>query len=202
MEIEELRNSWKKEDKRITKSVKINKEISCKKLRLLFNRVKVKKIIFLILPYIYVPIIFAFVIFPHIKNDGSIWFYLSFTFFLMSIIISYAVNLYYFFRLKKIDYTKSVLQIQKEILHMEISEKKWHIISYLLVPFILLAALRMFGRITSLNPTTIIFILLAIVFFVIGSFIKIKIILPKEYYKIKSYLNKIEELENDLKWVE
>lgn len=197
MEIEELKKYWKKEDKRIAESVKVNKNISHEKLRSSFKRIKVRRLIFLILPYIYIPLIFVFIVLPHLKNDGSVSFYLSFAFFSMSLIISYVVNLYYYIRLLKIDYTESVLQIQKEILGIEIFERKFHITSYFLVPFVLLAALRMFGSITALNQTTIVFILLTIVFTIIGYFIKVKIMLPREYHKIKSYLDEIEKTENE-----
>lgn len=197
MEIEELRHYWKKEDKRITESVKVNKNVSHEKLRSSFNRIKVKRLIFLVLPCIYIPLIFALIIFPHLKNDGSVWFYLSVIFFSMFIIISYAINIYYYIRLLKVDCTESVLQIQKEILRLEIFGKKWHITSYFIVPFVLLATLRMFGRLITLDQTTIIFILLTAVFVIIGYIVKVKVMLPKEYHKVKSYLDEIGESKDD-----
>lgn len=44
MEIEELRNHWKKEDKRIVDRVKV-KENAADKLRLSLNRIKVKRLV-------------------------------------------------------------------------------------------------------------------------------------------------------------
>lgn len=114
----------------------------------------------------------------------------------MSIIISYAVNLYHYIRLNKIDHTQSILRIQKKILRIEIFEKKWHITSYFLVPIVLFTALRIFGDITTLSQCGVIFISLTLVCLLIGYFVKIKIMLPKEYHKIKLYLDELDESEN------
>lgn len=190
MEIEELRRYWSLEDKRIAESVRVNRNVSHKKLRASFHRIKVKRLILLTLPCIYIPVIFASIA---MKNDGTVGFYLSVLFFSAAVATAYAMNLYYYIRLSKIDYAEPVLQIQKEIVRLEIFDKRWHVIAYFIVPLVLAAALRMFGGPIISDRTTLLFCLFALVFLVVGYFVKVNKMLPGEYRKVKSYLDEMEE---------
>lgn len=195
MEIEEIRNYWKKENKRITEHVRVNKQ-SAQKLRSAYKRIKIKRLTALLLPLIYLPPIFAFILIPHVKNDGSFGFYLSFTFLAVAIMGTYVVNTYYYARLFKLDYTRPVLQMQKEILRLETIDKRFHRTAYLLVPFVFLAFLRIFGLLQP-NRTALLLLLLSIVFIITGYFVKTKRILPNEYRQVKSYLAEMEETEKE-----
>jgi len=194
MEFEEIKKHWKTEDQYIQKSIKTDKSISHKRLRISFNRIKMKKIILLLLPLIYLPLLFILIILPGLKNDGSLGFYTSLIFFSATIVVSFAVNVYSYIRLYKIDHTQSVIHMQKKILSLEIFDKKWHITAYCLVPFLFLALLKMFGRLIF-NQTTVIFIVLLSIAVLIGYIVKIKIMLPREYRKIKSFLEEIDNRE-------
>lgn len=196
MEIEELRNYWKKENKRITQNVQVNKEILSKKLRSAYKRTKMKRLITLLLPLLYLPLIFAFILIPHVKNDGSFGFYLSFAFLVISVIGTYGVNMYYYVRLFTLDHTQPVLRMQQEVLRLETSDKRFHRTTYFFVPFVLLAFLRIFD-LWSPNRVTLLLFLFSIVCTIIGYFVKVKRILPDEYRQVKSYLNEMEEAEKE-----
>lgn len=196
MEIEELRNYWRTENNRISQHVQVNKEILPQKLRSAYKRTKVKRLITLLLPLIYLPSIFAFILIPHVKNDGSFGFYLSLAFLVVSVIGTYGVNMYYYVRLCTLDHTQPLLRMQQEVLRLEASDKRFHRTTYFLAPFVLLAFLRIFDLLSP-NRITLLLFLFSIVCTTIGYFVKVKRILPDEYRQVKSYLNEKEEAERE-----
>ena len=62
MEIEEIKNCWKEDERQITEKMEVNKEASFKKLRTSFERIKMKRFYQVTLMCISTPLIILFVV--------------------------------------------------------------------------------------------------------------------------------------------
>ena len=193
MEIEEIKNCWKEEERQIAEKMKVNKEASFKKLRTSFERIKIKRFYQVTLMCISTPLIILFVVFPHVKNDGSLLFYLAITFFILPIAVSFIANIYFYTYLLKIDLADSILKTQKEIMRLETFEKKQRNASYMFLPITFLCAFKTFGF--TLNKEVTIMIVFFIIITIIGYIVNLKYLLPRDYRKIKSYLDEIDDVE-------
>ena len=195
MEINEMKNFWKEEERRISEKVEINKEASYKKLRSSFDKVKIRRFFQIVFWSIFTPLALVFVAFPQMNNDGTFAFYLAFTFFMVFTVASFIVYIYYYICLIKIDLTDSILKTQKEILRLETFEKKLTTTAYIIVPLIALCIFKTIGF-SLINQDAILFIALIGVFAIIGYIVRVKHILPREYRSVKSFLDEIDETEN------
>lgn len=193
MEFDEIKGCWQEEGKRISENVRINKDASFQKLRSSFEKVRIRRLFHLIVMCISVPLILVLIVFPRLKNDGTMWFYISLITFFTPIIISFFAYIYYYIRLQKIDFSASLQKAQKEILCLEIFEKRLSISGYIIVPIITLCTFKIFG--IPFNQKAILFIVLIAISMIVGAFTRLKVLIPKEYSKVKSYLEDMKKEE-------
>jgi len=191
MEINEIKGCWKEEGKRISGNVKVNKDASFKNLRTSLDRVRIRRLFRLIQMCVVIPLILVLIVFPHMKNDDSTLFYLALTSFILPILLFFSTYVYYYICLLKIDFSESLMEAQKEIFRLEILEKKLNIVGLIIVPILTLSTFKIFG--IPCKPEAIIMMVLIAVTMVASYIIKMKVLIPKEYSKVKSYLDEMEE---------
>ncbi len=190
MEIDEIKNYWKEEGRRISENVKVNRDVSFQKLRSSFNKVRIRRLLYIVQMCIFVPLILALVVFPRLKNDHTVLFYLAVISFVVPILFFFSTSIYYYICLLKIDFTMSLVKAQKEILRLEMFEKKLNVLGLIVIPLVTLSTFKISG--ISFNREAILMIALIILTMIISYIMKIKILIPREYRKVKSYLDEIE----------
>jgi len=193
MEIDEIKSLWKEEGKRISGNVRVNKDASFQKLRSSFDRVRIRRLFQLILMCIAVPLILVLIVFPRMKNDDSILLYLSLISFVVPIVFFFFYYIYYYICLLKIDFTASLLRAQEEIYRLERFDKRLNWLGLIIVPIVTLSAFKNLG--IPWNEKAIMMMVLIGLIMIFSFIIRLKILIPKEYSKVKSYL---EEMNEDL----
>ena len=198
MEINEIKNCWKEEDKRISSNIKVNKNATFQKLRSSFDKVRIWRLLYLVQMCISTPLLLVLFVFPRLKNDGSGLYYLALVSFITLILFSFTIQLYYYICLLKIDFSDSLVKAQKEILRLEMLDRKLVVSGAIILPITTLSVCKIFAiPLIQLKPEAIIMIALIVLVAIISTIIKMRILIPKEYDKIKSYLNEIKESEED-----
>ncbi|MCD7932840.1 MAG: hypothetical protein LUH15_16610 [Tannerellaceae bacterium] len=193
MEIDEIKGYWKEEDKRIIENVKINRDASFQKLRSSFDKIRIRRLLWLVQMCISVPLVFALMVFPRIKNDGSVLFYIALAGFIVPIVLSFIYYIYYYICLLGIDFTVSILNAQKEIHRLQMSDKKLNLLGIIIVPIEAVSIFKIFDL--PIKHEAIIMLLLIAIIMTMSVIIKLKVLIPKEYSKVKSCLDEMEENE-------
>jgi hypothetical protein len=193
MEIDEVKNYWKEEDKRISENIKINRNASFQKLHSAFEKVRIWRLIHLVQMCIAVPLILALIVFPQLKNDGSALFYPGFVCFIVPVMFFFIYAIYYYICLLKIDFTTSLVKAKMEILRLERIDKKLNLSGLVLVPIVTFGAFKIFG--IPLKQEAVIMLALIGLTMIVSFIIKLKGLIPKEYSKLKSSWEELEEEE-------
>ena len=198
MELEEMKSLWQQNKAEV--SIRINKVDIHAKLRSSLDKVRIKNLLSIIFMSLTTPVIILLVVIPHLKNDDSVIYYLGLVSFFTAIIISYAAYVYYYIRLLKMDTTHSIFDTQKEITRLEIFKRKLHKWSYITLPFLFVAAFKIFGvNINkSLGTESIIMLLLIAIIGIVSYVVRMKVVLPGEFRDLKSQLDEMEEEEKNL----
>lgn len=193
MDIDKIKEIWKEEDKHIIETVKVNNHASFQKLRSSLDKVRTRRLFILLQSCIALPLIFLLAVFPNLKNDGTIGFYFWVAGFVVPVLTGFVAVVYYFFRLLKVDFTLSLVKAQREIIRLQLFEKKLNAIGLLVAPFVAFSSFKMYG--ISLNlPMTLFFILLSLLM-VVGYVVKLKCFIPREFDEVLSLLDEIEKEE-------
>ncbi|MCD8041624.1 MAG: hypothetical protein LUH10_01035 [Tannerellaceae bacterium] len=140
-----------------------------------------------------VPLVFALMVFPRIKNDGSVLFYIALAGFIVPIVLSFIYYIYYYICLLRIDFTVSILNAQKEIHRLQMSDKKLNLLGIIIVPIEAVSIFKIFDL--PIKHEAIIMLVMIAVIMTISVIIKLKVLIPKEYSKVKSCLDEMEENE-------
>ena len=199
MEIDEIRNCWKEEDKRISTHVKINRNASFEKLRSSFDKIRIRRLIHLVLMCATVPLIFVLIVFPQMKNDGSAGFYAALASFSGLIAFLFLYHIYYYICLLKIDFAVSIVKAQKEILRLELFDKRLNGLRFIFVPAVMVCVFKIFGipmgRIfgKEMEGNTVVMLVVIGVVMVVSAIVKLKILIPREYKEVKTFLEELEE---------
>ncbi len=191
MEIDKIKGLWKEEDKRISGNVSVNRDASFQKLRSSFNKVRIRRLFYLIQMCIAVPLILVLIVFPRIKNDGSTLFYVALTSFIIPVTFFFFYYIYYYVCLLKIDFTESILKAQKEIYRLEGYDKRLNWLGLFIVPIVTLSAFKIFA--IPFNQKAIMMMVFIAATMIFSFIAKLKVLIPKEYSKVKSYLDDMEE---------
>ncbi|MDR3140981.1 MAG: hypothetical protein LBU37_04570 [Tannerellaceae bacterium] len=190
MEIDEIKNCWKEEDKRISENVRINRNVSFRKLHSAFEKVRIRRLLRLVQMCIFVPLILVLIVLPRLKNDGSALFYLGFVSFIIPVLFFFIYAIYYYICLLKIDFTVSLVKAKMEILRLERIDKRLNLSRFVIVPVVTFSVFKIFG--IPLGQEAVIMLAL-IGLTMIAGFIKRKGLIPKEYGKLKSSWEELEE---------
>ncbi len=195
MEIDDIKGFWKAENMRIAAHVKVNREASFQKLHLAFNKIRVRRLLHLVAICVYLPLLMALLVFPGLQNDGSIGFYLGFAAFMVPITAIFLLYIYRYIRLLKIDFTTSLLKAQKEIRWLERLDRRRNMCGLLIAPLTIWGTFRMFG--IPFQQNTLLVLVFMGVLMALGYLARMKVLIPREYNKIKSLLDEIENYEKD-----
>lgn len=194
MEIDNIKECWKDESKRISENVNINRKVSFQKLHSSFNKIKVWRLIRIVQWCVVVPFFFVLIIPPHIKNDGSILFYVAFVL-LILIMISFCISyIYHYLNLSKIDLTEPISKVQKKIYRLEILDKRIYIFRFISMMIAFLCAFKIFGT-PSIEPGKMTIIALIIFIMIYTLIVRLRFQIPKEYTQVKSCLDEMENEE-------
>ncbi|MDL2265750.1 hypothetical protein LJC57_08030 [Parabacteroides sp. OttesenSCG-928-G07] len=196
MKIDNMKNCWKEEDKRISERTNINRNVSFQKLRSSFNEMKVWHFIRIIQWIIIMPLFFIWIVFPDMKNDGSALFYVALGG-LILILISFCFSyIYHYIYLSEIDFSESISKVQKRISQSEMLDKKIYVYRLISLLIAFLCAYKVFGT-PSLEPKRIMLLGLFVFLMIYNLFVRLKQQIPQEYAKVKSCLDEMENEEED-----
>ena len=191
MEMDKIKQCWKEEDKRISESVTINRNVSFQKFHSLYNRIRVWRFVRIVQWFIVIPLFFILMIFPHMKNDGSVLFYVALVL-LMLITVSFCISyVYHYIYLSRIDFTESISSVQKKIFRSEVLDKRIYLFRFVSLVVAFLCAFKIFGTPFIGSDKIVIMTLIAFVM-IYTLIIRLKFQIPQEYTKIKSCLDEME----------
>lgn len=195
MEIDNIKKCWECEGKRISNSIHINREVSLKKLHSSFNKIRIWKFIRIVQWLIIIPLLFLWGIFPNMKNDGSGLFYIALVLFIFITICFGASYIYHYIYLSKIDFTESILKVQKKICESEAMDKKIYLFRFISLPLAFICTYKIFGA-PTFGEEKIMMIALFGIIIIYTFIIRLRFLIPKEYIKIKRYMDEIDNEEN------
>ncbi|MDL2299128.1 hypothetical protein LJC21_00275 [Bacteroides sp. OttesenSCG-928-E20] len=191
MELNELKEYWKEEDKRISANIKVNKEASMHKLRSSLDRIRIRRLINLVLSCLFVPTVFSISLFPNMKNDGTILFYVALASFIVPILFAICYSIYYTICLLKIDFSVSVLKSQQTIARLQRFDKKLNVMGLIVAPIVFLSTFKIFNL--PFNEQMIALLLLMLAMLITGFVVRLKVLIPGEYRQVKANLKELEE---------
>ena len=191
MELEEMKTLWQTGN--LETSIKINRQNMHTKLQSSLDKVRINELLRLLLWAIVTPSVLVMIA-SRIKNDGTLQFYLGLIAFFVPLIFLFVLNVYNYICLLKIDISKPMILIQKELVRMELLKRKLNQWGYAFVPVVLWGMFVIYG-LSFFKKESYIFLLLVVLFALIGGFVKFKVVLPREFKNIKAQLDEIEAAE-------
>lgn len=129
---------------------------------------------------------------PIYENDGSILFYICLVLFILIVISFFVSYLYHYIYSSKIDFTESILKVEQKILCAEKLDRKIYIFRFISLIIAFLCAYKIFSS-PYLGGKKIILIALITIIMIFVLIIRLRILLRKEYDKVKSNLNTTDE---------
>jgi hypothetical protein len=165
MELKEFENIWKEQDKKITNSISLNKEILKRMLiakpEKRINWIKIKAGFNILSPIILPLLLMIMKVQFHITTQ----FYVGLSIFLIIYLTIYIWDVKYFLLIRKIDFSDSILVIKKNLAILEKYVIKKTRFMYILMPLAIIGIFLMLIQKPVFNRESIIvFILIALVF--------------------------------------
>ena len=191
MELEEMKTLWQTGN--LETSIKINRQNMHAKLQPLLNKMRIRELLRILLWAIVTPSVLVMIA-SRIKNDGTLQFYLGLIAFFVPLIFLLVLNVYNYICLLKIDISKPMILIQKELVRTELLKRKLNQWGYALFPVVLWGMFVIYG-LSFFKKESYIFLLLVVSFALIGGFVKFKVVLPREFRNIKAQIDEIEVAE-------
>jgi len=193
MELIELENIWKEQDKKITNSLCLNKEILRRMLiakpEKRINWIKIKAG-FNILSPIILPILLMIM---KVQFQMTTQFYIGLGIFFIIYMTIYIWDVKYYLLIRKIDFSDSILTIKKSLAILEKYSIKKTRFRYMLMPIAMIGIFLMLFQKPIFNTESIIFFILVVLVFILSLYYTFKYSIF-ERFKI---LNKeIQEVEN------
>jgi uncharacterized membrane protein len=197
MELIELENIWKEQDKKITNSISLNKEILKRMLIVKpekrINWIKIKAWIEIFSPLI----LLIFCVNTKIQFTFNISFYVGLCIFSAVFILVYIWNVKYFLLTRKIDFSEKILDIKKRIAELEKYKIKTTRIKYLLMPLAMIGIFMMIFDKFPLNKEAIIMYVLIILVFISSLYYTFKISIYEQFKRINSEIEEVESLDKE-----
>ncbi len=190
MEMTDVKDYWREEDRRISQSVRVNPDVRFRRLRTSLEEMKTWRLVRITLWCVLLPVLILFVFLPKVQNDGSVLFYAAASVFVLMLLISTVGYVYTLSGLWKIDLAGPLVEVQRKIVRLEKIDRFNLIFRFIALPVVLLCAYKIFdmGSLT-LKPIHVlgVFVVVLAVIFKIVSAIKHR--LPKEYSAVKPFPN-------------
>jgi hypothetical protein len=195
MELIELENIWKEQDKKITSSISLNKEILKRMLiakpEKRVNWIKIKAWIGIFSPLI----LLIFCLNTKIQFSFDINFFIGLCLFSAVSVLVYIWNVKYFLLTRKIDFSDKILDIKKRIAVLEKYKIKTTRIKYLIMPLAMIGIFMMIFNKFPLNKEAIIMYILIILVFISSLYYTFKISIYEQFRIINREIAEIESIE-------
>jgi hypothetical protein len=199
MELAELQNIWQECDKKMSENTRLNKEI----LRLLLlskprrrlNWIKIKAVLTIISPILFVPLL----LFKDIQLHQTVRFYIGLGLLLPVVIISYIWDIRYLRLTGNVDFSKPVLSIKKVLAELQKYKIKTTRMRYLLMPVAMFGILLMIIQKVriSYDFLSLLPLLLIVLVFVSSMYITFKYSIYEQFKKLNKEIDEIEQLEKE-----
>lgn len=196
MELNEMQNIWQQYDKKISENTRLNKEILKRMLmqkpEKRINWIKIKAKV-----AVYSPVLFLLLFFMDVKFRLTVHFYIGLTIIIPIMIVGYIWDLKYFFLVRKIDFSQTVLSIRKNVAELEKYKIKITRIRYMVGPFAMVGMLLMFIQKPVFTIESITMIILIIIVFISSVYYTFQYSIYEQFRKLNNEIAEIVELERD-----
>ncbi|HEX2935451.1 MAG TPA: hypothetical protein VHO72_08875 [Bacteroidales bacterium] len=198
MELNEMQNIWKQYDKKISEYTRLNKEILKRMLiqkpEKRLNWIKIKAGL-----KVFYPVILLSLCFLDVKFDLTVKFYLGLTIIIPIIIVGYIWDLKYFFLVRKIDFSQTVLSIRKNVAELEKYKIKITRIRYIVAPIAMVGAFFIFipSHGPVYNVESIVMLILIVFVFLSSMYFTFKYSIYEQFRKLNNEIAEIAELERE-----
>lgn len=193
MELIELENIWKEQDKKIANSISLNKEILRRMLiakpEKRINWIKIKAG-FNVLSPIILPIL---IMIMKVQFQITTQFYIGLSIFLIIYLTIYIWDVKYFLLIRKIDFSDSILVIKKSLAILEKYMIKKTRFRYMLMPLAIIGIFLMLFQKPVFNIESKIFFILVAIVFISSLYYTFKY---SVYEQFKILNKEIQEVEN------
>ncbi|SHF47302.1 hypothetical protein SAMN05444405_10931 [Bacteroides luti] len=197
MELSELQSLWIENDKKISDSIRLNKEILRRMLmskpEKRFNWIKIKAEISLFSPII----LFLVLLVTDIQFRLTANFYIGLGLFAMIYVTNYVWGIRYFLLIRKIDFSGAILSLKKEIAELEKYKIKITRISYMLMPFAILGIFLMLIQKPIYTAESIVMLALIVLVYISSIYYTFKYSIYERFRKLNKEIAEIEELEKE-----
>lgn len=196
MELDTIKNSWKQENLQIAANVQLNKDALLKKITKETNRMKRKNLLILLfrIPF---PIVILCIIFTHLHIRNMVNFYIGMTLFLAFAGFTIWGLVNYYLKLNKLDMTESYLENKKKISKLELYKLKVTKRNYCSSPVGIVGIFLIINAPLFTTTEGAIMILLIMAIMAASIFVNLRYILPAQFKKINTELDKIKAFEKD-----
>jgi uncharacterized membrane protein len=193
MELAELEQIWKEYDKKIADNILLNREILkhilISKPEKQFNWIKIKAIFNLFSPFI----LFILLAVMDVQFDITVRFYVGLSLFTILYILTYIWDIKYYLLIRKIDFSKKILAIKKDVAELEKYKIKTTRIKYVLMPFAIVGILLMLIQHPVINNESVVMFALIIIVFCLSAYYTLKYSIFERFRKLNK---EIEEVDN------
>jgi len=197
MELNELQSLWIENDKKISDSIRFNKEILRRMLmskpEKRFNWIKIKAEISLFSPII----LFLALLVTDIQFRLTLNFYIGLGLFAVIYVTNYVWGIRYFLLIRKIDFSGAILSLKKEIAELEKYKIKITRISYMLMPFAILGIFLMLIQKPIYTAESIVMLVLIVLVYISSIYYTFKYSIYERFRKLNKEIAEIEELEKE-----
>jgi hypothetical protein len=197
MELIELENIWKEQNKKITNNTRLNKEILRRMLiskpEKRINWIKIKAVFNVMSPII-LPL---FVVIMKVQFQITTQFYVGLSIFLIIYLTIYVWDVKYFLLIRKIDFSDSILNIKKHVAIIEKYMIKKTRIRYFLMPFAIIGIFLMLVQKPVFNNESIVMFVLIILVFISSIYYTFKYSVFERFRILNREIEEIENLEKE-----
>ena len=195
MEINELQMLWQQQNTHILENTRINKEV-LKRILIMnpekrINREKIKSWINLISPIALV--IFIFI--PNFHYRDTVIYITGLLMFVTVFFLIYYWQVTYFFLLRKVDFSATIVSIKKQIATLEKYKIKSTKLKYALMPIAMLGIFGMLIQKPNFNKESIVLIVLIVAVFTASALVTFKISIKEQFRQLNKEINEVEKIE-------
>jgi len=195
MELIELENIWKEQDKKITNSISLNKEILRRMLiarpEKRLNWIKIKAG-FNVLSPIILPLLLMIM---KVQFQLTTQFYIGLSIFSIIYLTIYIWDVKYFLLIRKIDFSDSILVIKKSLAILEKYMIKKTRFRYVLMPFAIIGIFLMLFQKLVFNIESIIFFILVVLVFLSSLYYTFKYSVFERFKILNKEIKEVESID-------
>lgn len=195
MELIDLQNKWKQQDKQINDSITLNKEILRRMLIVKpekrINWIKIKTI-FNILSPIILPILLVIL---KVEFQITTQFYIGLAIFLIIYFTIYIWDVKHYLLIRKIDFSDSIITIKKSLAILEKYTIRKTRFKYTLMPLAMIGIFLMLFQNPKFNTDSIILFTLIVLAFISSLYYTFKYSVYERFKSLNKEIQEIEDIE-------